>query len=63
MKVYKEITHLIFSDDNSCEFTDEIANYVQKIQDKDMEAEIQYATCVTNNQITYSALILAYMEE
>lgn len=62
MKVYKEITHLVFGDD-ICGFFDEIASYVQKIQDKDMEVEIQYSTCVTDNLINYSALILAYTEE
>ena len=26
-------------------------------------AEVQYSTCATDNQINYSALILAYTEE
>lgn len=63
MKVYKEIANISYDAFNSQKFTSEIAKYLKKYQDKNMEVEIQYSTCIENNTVIYSALILAYTEE
>lgn len=63
MKVYKEIANISYDAFNSQKFASEIAKYLKKYQDKNMEVEIQYSTCIENNTVIYSALILAYTEE
>lgn len=63
MKVYKEIANVSYDSFNSQKFTSEVAKYLKKYQDENMEVEIQYSTCIENNTVIYSALILAYMEE
>lgn len=63
MKVYKEIANVSYDGFNSQKFISEIAKYLKKYQDENMEVEIQYSTCIENNTVIYSALILAYTEE
>lgn len=63
MRVYKEIANISYDAFNSQKFTSGIAKYLKEYQDKNMEVEIQYSTCIENNTVIYSALILAYTEE
>lgn len=63
MRVYKEIGHVVFDDNNINNFTNGIAKCVREAQDKNMQVEIQYSNCATKGKFVFSALILAYTEE
>lgn len=63
MKVYKEIANVSISADQSRNFAFDVAKKIENFQNKNMQVEIQYSTCMENSTVVYSALILAYTEE
>lgn len=63
MKVYKSISWVVNNHYKEVDMSEKIGKYINEYQNKGWEVEIQYSSCANNNNIIYSALILAYTEE
>lgn len=63
MRVYKEFAHVSYDNEKMDKFIDEVTKHVSQMQNKNMEVEIKYTTCATNNTFVFSALILGFTEE
>ena len=63
MKVYREVANVSISADQPKNFAIEVAKAIENFQNKNMQIEVLYSTCIENNTLVYSALILGYTEE
>ena len=63
MKVYQNVAlvnHIYY---DKIYMVESVRKIIKQFQRKNWQVEVQYSTCATDNQINYSALILAYTEE
>ena len=63
MKKYQSIAVVNLNINSSENFSNEVGKLIQKYQNKNMQVEIQYSTCIEGGSLINSALILAYTEE
>lgn len=65
MKKYKTVNHIAlnYSQDNTANFRDAVAEGIKDNQKLGLLSEVQYSTSATNNTVVFSALILGYEEE
>ena len=63
MKTYKSVSWVSCSHYNDADMSEKIGKYINQYQESGYQVEVQYSSCANNNNIVYSALILAYTEE
>ena len=63
MKVYKGVSFVSCSNYRDEDIYKKIVKCINQYQENGYQVEVQYSICANNNNIVYSALILAYTEE
>ena len=63
MKTYKSVSWVSCSYYRDEDIYKKIVKYINQYQESGYQVEVQYSSCANNNNIVYSALILAYTEE
>lgn len=63
MKVYQKVAWVSHTYYDKIDMAESVGKFIKRFQRKNWQVEVQYSTCATDNQINYSALILAYTEE